>query len=105
MNAAAPEEARYAALRSFGNTTVIKEHTHEAWGWTPFEQHAGRIFATRCVNSRRSPAFAASRNAHASDLGSATADFFSRNVLLEPLAVFVARSVDAGWPLQDYSLP
>ena len=29
-----PEEARYAARRAFGNLTLIKERTHEAWGWT-----------------------------------------------------------------------
>ena len=29
-----PEEARYAARRAFGNMTLIKEQTHEAWGWT-----------------------------------------------------------------------
>ena len=33
-----PEEARYAARRAFGNTAVIKEQTHEAWGWAPFER-------------------------------------------------------------------
>ena len=33
-----PEEARYAARRAFGNATVIKEQTHEAWGWAPFER-------------------------------------------------------------------
>lgn len=32
------EEARYAALRAFGNPTVIREHTHEAWRWAPVEQ-------------------------------------------------------------------
>jgi hypothetical protein len=31
------EEARYAAQRAFGNATLIREHTHEAWGWAPFE--------------------------------------------------------------------
>jgi putative ABC transport system permease protein len=33
-----PEEARYAAQRAFGNTTLIREHIHEAWGWAPIEQ-------------------------------------------------------------------
>jgi predicted permease len=33
-----PEEARYAARRAFGNTTLIREQTHEAWGWAPFER-------------------------------------------------------------------
>ncbi len=32
-----PEEARYAALRAFGNPTLIKEQTHEVWGWTSLE--------------------------------------------------------------------
>lgn len=34
----APEDARLAAHRAFGNTTLIREHTHEAWGWAPFER-------------------------------------------------------------------
>jgi predicted permease len=37
-NGLPPEEARYAARRAFGNTTLIREQTHEAWGWTPFER-------------------------------------------------------------------
>ncbi|HEX4031838.1 MAG TPA: ABC transporter permease [Terracidiphilus sp.] len=32
------EEARYAARRAFGNETLIKEQTHEAWGWARFER-------------------------------------------------------------------
>jgi hypothetical protein len=32
-----PEDARYVALRAFGNTALIREHTHEAWGWALFE--------------------------------------------------------------------
>jgi predicted permease len=33
-----PEEARYAARRAFGNATVIREQTHEAWGWAGLER-------------------------------------------------------------------
>ena len=33
-----PEQARYAAKRAFGNTVLIREQTHEAWGWAPFER-------------------------------------------------------------------
>jgi predicted permease len=33
-----PEEARYAARRAFGNPTLIREQTHEAWGWAAFER-------------------------------------------------------------------
>ena len=28
-----PEDARYAALRRFGNTTLLMEKSHVAWGW------------------------------------------------------------------------
>jgi macrolide transport system ATP-binding/permease protein len=33
-----PDEARYAARRAFGNTTLIREQTHESWGSAPFER-------------------------------------------------------------------
>src|SRR5712671_6990034 len=32
------EEARYAALRTFGNPTVLKEETRETWGWIWLER-------------------------------------------------------------------
>jgi hypothetical protein len=32
------EAARYAARRAFGNTTLIREQTHEAWGWASVER-------------------------------------------------------------------
>jgi predicted permease len=33
-----PKEAHFAALRAFGNATLIREQIHEAWGWAPFER-------------------------------------------------------------------
>src|SRR5215469_3338152 len=33
----APEEARYAALRAFGNPSVIREQTLEVWSWDRLE--------------------------------------------------------------------
>src|SRR6266403_802634 len=32
-----PEEARHAALRSFGNRTLISEETHAVWRWNGLE--------------------------------------------------------------------
>jgi len=32
------EKARYAALRAFGNPALIRERTHESWGWAPIER-------------------------------------------------------------------
>src|SRR5215467_10120943 len=35
-----PSEARYAAMRSFGNPTYLKEETRQTWGWTCVENVA-----------------------------------------------------------------
>src|ERR1700721_1677571 len=37
-NGLPPEEAHYAARRALGNTALIREQTHEAWGWAAFER-------------------------------------------------------------------
>jgi putative ABC transport system permease protein len=51
------DEARYAAMRTFGNPTVLKEETRDTWGWVWLEQigqnlrQSGRALA-------RTPGFA-----------------------------------------------
>ncbi len=56
-NSVPQEEARYAARRAFGNTTLIREQTHESWGWAGIERfvadarYAGRVLL-------KSPGFA-----------------------------------------------
>ncbi len=53
----APAEARRAAMREFGNATVIREKAHETWSWTWAERLAQDIrFATRQIG--RAPGFA-----------------------------------------------
>jgi predicted permease len=56
-NGQPPEESRYAARRAFGNATLIREQTHEAWGWAAVERFlADGRYALRVL--LRSPGFA-----------------------------------------------
>ena len=52
------EEARFAALRQFGNVASIQERAREGWGWVCLEQFGQDMrFAARTL--RRSPGFSA----------------------------------------------
>src|SRR5215469_13222154 len=51
-----PAEARHAAMRTFGNSTLLKEQTRDTWGWTWLEQIGNDLrFGARTL--RKSPGF------------------------------------------------
>ncbi len=51
-------EARYSAMRSFGNPTVLKEETRDTWGWLGLEQIAQDLrYGFRTL--RKNPGFTA----------------------------------------------
>jgi predicted permease len=55
-NGLSQEDARLAALRAFGNPTLIREQTREAWGWTWIDRLFQDLkYAARTL--KRTPAF------------------------------------------------
>src|SRR5215472_14447992 len=54
----AAEQARYAARRALGNTTLVKEEVREMWGWTSVERLIQDLrYAIRVL--RKAPVFTA----------------------------------------------
>src|ERR1700684_4317117 len=83
------EEARYAALRAFGNPTLIREQTHATWSWNWLESLARDLrYSLRTL--RRTPGFSIiAIVVMALGIGANVALFtVVRSVLLKPLPYF-----------------
>ena len=87
-----PDEARHAAMRTFGNQTALKEQTLEKWNWLWLETIALNL-RHACRGLARTPGFAVvAIFVIALGIGSTTALFaVVRSVLLEPLPFKDAR--------------
>src|SRR5207237_8257784 len=51
------QEARYAAMRTFGNPTVLQEEARDTWGWIGLEQ-MGQSLRLSARALARTPGFA-----------------------------------------------
>jgi predicted permease len=85
-NGASVDEAHYAALRAFGNPTLIREQTRAAWSWSWLENLL-RDFRISIRTLLRSPGFSLiAVVVMALCIGAATSLFtVVRSVLLKPL--------------------
>jgi predicted permease len=81
-----PEEARYAALRAFGNPTLFREQTHAVWTWNGMENLL-RDLKIGVRTLARSPGFSSIAVIVMALCIGATTSLFTimRSVLLRPL--------------------
>jgi predicted permease len=98
QNGLSPEEARYAARRVLGNTTLVKEEVRDMWGWTRLGIIVQDVLkAARTL--RRSPGFALTAFLTlAIGIGASTAVFtVVDSVILKPLAYRDSGSLVVLW--------
>jgi predicted permease len=105
------DEARYAALRRFGNPTLLAEKSHTAWGWRWFEELVqDAAYGLRLL--RRNPSFTAvAVLTLALGIGANTAIFSLIDAVMlkmlpveKPEQLVLLNWVAPGWPYMIHSL-
>ena len=101
-----PEEARYAARRALGNTSLLKEDVRQAWGWTRWEILL-QDFAYALRTLRKSPAFSLTALLTlALGIGASTAVFtVVDSIVLEPLAYRDGGQLVVAWEHVKFMSP
>src|ERR1035438_4467487 len=97
-NGLSAEEARNAARRAFGNTTLVKEEVREMWGWTRWDILVQDFrYALRML--RKSPGFALTAVLTlALGIGASTAVFtVVDSIVLEPLSYHDGGKLVVAW--------
>jgi predicted permease len=98
QNGLSPEDARHAARRVLGNTTLVKEEVREMWGWTRLGIILQDVLkAARTL--RKSPGFAVTAFLTlAIGIGASTAVFtVVDSVILKPLAYRDSGNLVVAW--------
>lgn len=105
------DEARHAALRRFGNPTLLAEKSHTAWGWRWFEELVqDALYGLRLL--RRNPSFTAvAVLTLALGIGANTAIFSLIDAVMlktlpveKPEQLVLLNWVAPGWPYMIHSL-
>ena len=97
-NGLSPEEARHAARRALGNTTLVKEEVRQMWGFTLLDVLLQDFrYALRTL--RKSPGFAATAILTlALGIGASTAVFtVVDSIVLQPLSYRDSASLVVAW--------
>jgi predicted permease len=97
-NGLSAEQARYAARRVFGNTTLVKEEVREVWGWTRWDILIQDVrYSLRML--RKSPGFAATAILTlALGIGASTAVFtVVDSIVLKPLTYRDSGNLVVAW--------
>jgi hypothetical protein len=96
------QEARYAAMRAFGNPTVLKEETRDTWGWLWLEQIAQDFRYGLRMPSKNSSFTVVAALTLALGIGATQTKIFATSTLDVPSALTLIAVLGAAAGLASY---